>query len=749
MPLSDLLSNFILAASDVLVQGVALGILLVVVVHILLKLAGDLNGSTRGLVWLATLLAMPLIPLLHWMNPTAPAPAISAVHAPAPPVPHAGTTVTPPSFAVQPIDLPVDHHAPFVVLALYLGISTLMLLRLFASYLRIRRLRRRAQPAPPEVQARLRHWLARCPTDRPVTLGMSDKLKSPVALGFFHPMILMPSALLLELNEEELDDLWVHELAHIRRYDDWSNLLQQVLKALLFFHPAVYWVCAKLKFESEVACDEWVAAARGPKSYARCLAKIVELRRWQRVALLSNGAFFSKTQVLRRVELLLDKTRHKATGLSGFTAVAVVLLTAGVVLQIAHTPGLINFSRESGGSHISAQWKGEARDLRFKLRGEMMFTPDERSIASLSPWGYVEIRESNGWLTRRLEVRGSGSGVPEQKYFVDGHERPLDRSGSEWAAATYPFVIREIGWDVNGRVERLRARGGVRAVLDEVDLIHSSGVKSKYITRLLDQAALTESDLYRIAASIRRIHSDQDKAQLLRAAAPYFVSEAARREYFQAVDSIRSDNDKASLLTANSESPAIGCDQLQAARTIHSDNEKARVLREPGNLEATSQCRDAFFEAVNQIRSDNDRSGVLRALLGRPNLEPAVYQSVAAATARMSSDNDKANVLVTLSESFTDAPLFDAVNTIRSDNDRKRVLLKVIQAAPSKEALLSAIDSASRMPSENDKAEILVAAAKLSTDSGVRSAVQQACSKIRSDNDYRRVASALLSVGPQ
>ena len=82
-------------------------------------------------------------------------------------------------------------------------------------------------------------------------------------------------------------------------------------------------------------------------------------------------------------------------------------------------------------------------------------------------------------------------------------------------------------------------------------------------------------------------------------------------------------------------------------------------------------------------------------------------------------------------------------------DDRKRVLLKVIQAAPSKEALLSAIDSASRMPSENDKAQILVAAAKLSTDSGVRSAVQQACSKMRSDNDYRRVASALLSSGPQ
>ncbi len=187
MPFSDLLSNLILAASDVLVQGVAFGVLLVVAVHILLKLAGDLNGSTRGLVWMATLLAMPLIPLLHWMNPAPPAPAISAVHAPAPSIPHAATTVTPPSFAVQPIDFSVDHHVPFVVLALYLGISTLMLLRLFGSYLRIRRLRRRAQPAPPEVQARLRHWLARCPTDRPLTLGISDKAEIPCRSGLLSP----------------------------------------------------------------------------------------------------------------------------------------------------------------------------------------------------------------------------------------------------------------------------------------------------------------------------------------------------------------------------------------------------------------------------------------------------------------------------------------------------------------------------------------------------------------------------------
>jgi hypothetical protein len=152
-----------------------------------------------------------------------------------------------------------------------------------------------------------------------------------------------------------------------------------------------------------------------------------------------------------------------------------------------------------------------------------------------------------------------------------------------------------------------------------------------------------------------------------------------------------------------------------------------------------------FFEVVNQIRSDSDRANVLRTLLDHGALEPAIYERVATSSMRMSSDNDKANILTRLSQNYGEPAFFEAVNSIRSDSDRTRVLRQVLTGEPSKAALLAVIGSAARMHSDNETSQILVAAAKISKDSEVRSALKEACGKIHSDTDYRRVATALLS----
>ena len=64
MPLTSL--SFV--ALESLITGVALGIALVIAVCIILKLVGPLNAATRGAVWAATLVALPLIPALHFAS---------------------------------------------------------------------------------------------------------------------------------------------------------------------------------------------------------------------------------------------------------------------------------------------------------------------------------------------------------------------------------------------------------------------------------------------------------------------------------------------------------------------------------------------------------------------------------------------------------------------------------------------------------------------------------------------------------
>jgi hypothetical protein len=428
---------------------------------------------------------------------------------------------------------------------------------------------------------------------------------------------------------------------------------------------------------------------------------------------------------------------------------------------------------------VKARWKDENRDLRVEMSGEITFAPDERSVAVVSPSGYLEFEEIKGWSRRRLEVRPSSSGAPEEKYFVDGRQRLLDETGRAWVAATYLRVMRELGIDLEGRVGRILEARGVTGVLQEVDLIRSDDVKRRYLSQLMKRAALTSDDFQRIAISARRIGSDHEKAEFLLENIRRFTTDPLRSSYFQAVDSIRSDSDRRRVLigildadghsqeTANyvgrsvksmgsdhdkSEvllamppaSEQARCALLAAARTIQSDNDRARVLRRSGYVEA-SQCRDAFFSVVNQIHSDNDRASVLRELLGHPGLGAVSYQSIASAAKRMSSNSDKANVLKLLGEHYTDRPFFDAVNTVQSEDDRKSVLKDVIKRDPDKAVLLQVIDSVSRMSSDNSKAEVLIAAAMISSEVEVRSAVQQASAKIGSDSDYRRVARVLMS----
>ena len=69
----------------------------------------------------------------------------------------------------------------------------------------------------------------------------------------------------------------LHELAHLRRWDDWTKLAQRLAEAIFFFHPAIYWIARNLNLEREVACDDWVVVHTGrTKPYALCLTRLVE-----------------------------------------------------------------------------------------------------------------------------------------------------------------------------------------------------------------------------------------------------------------------------------------------------------------------------------------------------------------------------------------------------------------------------------------------------------------------------------------
>ncbi len=167
---------------------------------------------------------------------------------------------------------PLAEQMPALVSAWALG-SALMLGRLALGLAWVGRARRRSLAAPAEWQARLDALARRLGLARAVPLRLLPELAGPVALGAFKPCVLLPAALLSRLPVELVEALLAHELAHVRRWDYVANLVQSAVESLLFFHPVVWWLSARMRAERELVADEISAELLGERDGGRRLAQ--------------------------------------------------------------------------------------------------------------------------------------------------------------------------------------------------------------------------------------------------------------------------------------------------------------------------------------------------------------------------------------------------------------------------------------------------------------------------------------------
>jgi len=143
------------------------------------------------------------------------------------------------------------------------------------------RLRRQSQmPADGQLQEQLRQLARALRVSQNVAIGVCDRIGSPLLMGIVRPMILLPAAAISGWSPEQLELVLLHELAHVRRWDNLVNLLQRIVESLLFFQPSVWLVSNWVRREREHCCDEFVVARTGrAREYAETLAKVALFRR--------------------------------------------------------------------------------------------------------------------------------------------------------------------------------------------------------------------------------------------------------------------------------------------------------------------------------------------------------------------------------------------------------------------------------------------------------------------------------------
>jgi bla regulator protein BlaR1 len=187
----------------------------------------------------------------------------------------------------------------------------------------------KAPPADAQWQARLDRLASGCGFPRAVRLRVVDGLASPVTAGWWRPVVLLPASLLSGMPADLIEALLAHEMGHIRRYDYLVNLGQNLIEIVLFYHPAVWWMSARIRAERELIADDFAAHVLGePRRLARALSELEKLQfSTQHLALAANGG-----DLMSRITRLL---RPDQPALHWKAALPVLALTAACLTLAA------------------------------------------------------------------------------------------------------------------------------------------------------------------------------------------------------------------------------------------------------------------------------------------------------------------------------------------------------------------------------------------------------------------------------
>jgi uncharacterized protein (TIGR03435 family) len=178
-------------------------------------------------------------------------------------------------------------------------------------------------------EAGILHRAERAIGIRGVPLLRSTHQLEPAVVGCAEPVIVWPADISARMNDEQIEAILMHELAHVKRHDNLMGLVHMASQAAFWFNPLLWWIGARLVEERERACDEEVVRlGADPHEYAESILRTCE---YAVVSPLPCVAGVTGADLKRRVRAIVHHT--PAIGLSRATTALLTLaaLSAAVV----------------------------------------------------------------------------------------------------------------------------------------------------------------------------------------------------------------------------------------------------------------------------------------------------------------------------------------------------------------------------------------------------------------------------------
>lgn len=783
------------ALANALIQGITL----FAVTATVLAFTPRTNAASRHLIWCVVLIAVAALPFVTGEAAPA-AQEDSAVPATTDGAPDhslplvATTSVATPEPTLEETrrevqrrfwslpDIPSGWGLPLLLLlAIPAGMKLWQVGRGCRTLLR---LRQTSAPLPDAYQkrvARIGHLIG---CARPAEIRTSPMVSSPMTIGLKRPQLLMPCKLIEYLETRELDQILAHELGHVRRYDDWANLAQRVVAALLWFQPAVRWIGRRLDLEREVACDDAVVALTNrPRRLAACLTRLAEIAAGPRIAPLAPAAVGTRSQLSRRIHMLLDAQRNTAPRPSLFICFAVLGIAAiiGVPLvqalptvgvaplqtpqEVPPAPGAERPKASCCSSVVKVPeppkvpeedfgWNNSGCRWNVNYRGAVEMTPDLQDVRSVPEGGHVRITVKRGKTVLRYTVDRAPDGTCLRQFLVDGKEADLsDEDVQERLDDIMEEVCEHTALGARSRVARILRREGIDGVVEAIDDLDGGFVRRRYIEETLqvDDSPDTCAALGRAAS--RKLGQGHLVPAMAQIAHRHPGDQHLTYELVRVLRHVNNTSLRTRALTkVASVRPLTGLaarDFLAFARDSCSGCGRPEILTRSMQFYLNDpQLRGEYFTALENCNSAEVRRAVVRAVLDRNDLDEELMTQLVRVVEKLRSTYEKARALAAVARRTKSTTLVDTVieaaRNLNHDGARKvlldAVLMRKDLTGSNVDRILSVLPN---VQSTQRKAALLLATLPHCPTDAL-SQVLEVGQQLSNDPDRRQVLAAVL-----
>ncbi|HWD38446.1 MAG TPA: M56 family metallopeptidase [Fimbriimonas sp.] len=300
---------------------------------------------------------------------------------------------------------------PVVVRVWVIGLL-LMGVRLLAGLAGIERLKRKASAGlDPRWQAVGEHFARRLGLNRPLSVLVSEAVDSPSVVGFAKAVVLLPAGVILRMSPQSVEALLAHEIAHIRRHDYFVNLMQSIVEALLFFHPAVWWISSVVRKEREHCCDDLAVYLTGDRAgYARALVALEEMRTTSpRLAVAADG----RPLLARIRRILIGQSSSTGAGSLWPAFVLVVAISAVLAQRLyAGQTSRVDVHVRRIHGHVQTATGAPARGALVVYNGVAAGKADwwETKSVTCDRNGDFDVEVGRGFLGASAYLKGEGLG---------------------------------------------------------------------------------------------------------------------------------------------------------------------------------------------------------------------------------------------------------------------------------------------------------------------------------------------------